>query len=194
MVATAGDGHTAGNRGNRLGVQKAGLLPLTAVRAGAQPMRHNMVTLAAAAGLIVLAGCSTGPASTGSRGSSALTDVPVTLVPPSVVALGCSTWQTGSGPMLTLVHVQTLLKVSHARGPQEGAQGRVTVASMDVAFLAGGAAVGWAIQATPPGTSGLVLGNGKALVNATTYRLYLSGRWTPYCRVTRVYWLPGDHR
>ncbi len=156
-------------------------------------MRH-MVTLSAAAALIVLAGCRTGPAASAPRGSPALTDVPVTLAPPSVGALGCSSWQTGSGPMLALVHVQTLLNVSHARGPQEGAQGRVTVSSMDVAFLAGDTPVGWAIQATPAGTSGLVLGNGKALVTVTTSRLYLSGRWTPFCRVMRVYWLPGDHR
>ena len=156
-------------------------------------MRH-MVSLAAAAALIVLAGCRTGPAATASRRSPARTGVPVTLAPPSVAALGCSTWQTGAGPVHALVHVQTLLNVSHARGPQEGAPGQVTVSSMDVAFLAGGAPVGWAIQATPPGISGLVLGNGKALVTVTAYRLYLSGRWTPYCRVMRVYWLPGDHR
>ena len=156
-------------------------------------MRH-MVTLAVAAALIVLAGCRTGPAATASGRSPARTDATVTLAPPSVVAQGCSTWQTGSGSMHALVHVQTLLNVSHARGPLEGAPGRVTVSSMDVAFLAGGTPVGWAIQATPAGTSGLVLGNGKTLVNATAYRLYLSGRWTPYCRVVRVYWLPGDHR
>lgn len=156
-------------------------------------MRH-MVSLAAAAVLIVLAGCSTGPATPASHGSPARTGALQTLAPPSVAALGCSTWQTGSGPVLALVHVQTLLNVSHARGPQQGAHGQVTVSSMDVAFLAGGAPVGWAIQATPPGASGLVLGNGKALVTATTYRLYLSGRWTPYCRVMRVYWLPGSHR
>ncbi len=155
-------------------------------------MRH-LAGAAAAAALIVLAGCSTGPATTASRGSPAPAGAPVTLTPPSVAALGCSTWQTGSGPVLALIHVQTLLNVSHARGPQEGAHGQVTVSSMDVAFLAGRAPVGWAIQATPPGPSGLVLGNGKALVTATTYRLYLSGRWTPYCRVMRVYWLPGDH-
>ncbi len=156
-------------------------------------MRH-LVTLSAAAALIVLAGCRPGPAASASHGSPALTGVPVTLAPPSVAALGCSSWQTGSGPMLALVHVQTLLNVSHARGPQEGAHGQVTVSSMDVAFMAGGTPVGWAIQATPAGTSGLVLGDGKALVTVTTSRLYLSGRWTPYCRVMRVYWLPGDHR
>ena len=154
-------------------------------------MRHTVGVAVAA--LIVLAGCSTGPATTASRGSPARAGAPVTLTLPSVAALGCSTWQTGADAMHALVHVQTLLNVSHARGPQEGAQGRVTVSSMDVAFLAGGAPVGWAIQATPPGTSGLVLGNGKALMTATTYRLYLSGGWTPYCRVLRVYWLPGDH-
>ncbi len=156
-------------------------------------MRH-VVSLTAAAALIILAGCRTGPATPASRRSPARTGVPVTLAPPSVVAQGCSTWQTGVGPMHALIHVQTLLHVSHARGPQEGAQGRVTVSSMDVAFLAGDTPVGWAIQATPQGTSGLVLGNGNALANATTYSLYLSGRWTPYCRVMRVYWLPGDHR
>lgn len=156
-------------------------------------MRH-IAGAAAAAALIALAGCSSGPAPTASRRSPAHTDIPVMPAPPSVAAEGCSTWQTGSGPVLTLIHVQTLLNISHARGPQEGAPGTVTVSSMDVAFLAGGTPVGWAIQATPPGTAGLVLGNGKALVTATTYRLYLSGRWTPYCRVIRVYWLPGDHR
>jgi hypothetical protein len=170
----------------------AGRLAPTAVRAGAQPMRH-IAGVAAAAALIVLAGCSTGTGATASRGSPARTGVPVAPALPSVVALGCSTWQTRSGSVLALVHVQTLLNVRHARGPQQGAHGRVTVSSMDVAFLAGGAPVGWAIQATPPGTSGLVLGNGKALMTATIYRLYLSGGWTPHCRVMRVYWLPGDH-
>lgn len=159
-------------------------------------MRHiaNVAAAAALILLVLLAGCRAGPAPAASSGSPARTDFPAALTPPSVVALGCSTWQTGSGPVLALIHVQTLLNVTHARGPQEGARGQVTVSSMDVAFLAGGAPVGWAIQATPPGTSGLLLGNGKALVTATTYRLYLSGRWTPHCRVMRVYWLPGEHR
>lgn len=50
--------------------------------------------------------------------------------------------------------------------------------------------MGWATQA--PGT-GLVIGSGKALVTAIAYSLYLSGYWTPDCRVARVGWLPGNH-
>jgi hypothetical protein len=155
----------------------------------------------AATAVISLAGCRPGPATAAHGGPSAPGRVPVTLAGPSVAALagpsvaalGCSTWQSAPGSVTALVHVQTVLAVSHARGPQEGASGRVTVSSIDVAFLAGGAVVGWAPQATPAGKSGLVIGNGKTLLTATAYSLYLYGRWAPACRVVRVYWLPGDH-
>lgn len=156
-------------------------------------MRH-LAGVAVVAALIAVAGCSNGMGAAASHRSPGLTSALMAPAPPSVAAQGCSTWQTGSGPAFALVHVQTLLDVSHARGPQEGAHGQVTVASMDIAFLAGGAPAGWAIQATPPGPAGQVLGNGKSLVTATTYRIYLSGRWTPDCRVMRVYWVPGAHR
>lgn len=154
---------------------------------------RRMTSVIAAAAVIGLAGCHAGPGMTGQSRSSPPAGTPVAPAPPSVVAVGCSTWQTWPGSVTALVHVQTVLAVSHARGPQEGAPGRVTVSSIDVAFLAGGAPVGWAIQATPPGNSALVIGNGRAVLTVTAYRLYLSGRWAPACRVLRVYWLPGDH-
>ncbi len=147
----------------------------------------GIIALAAAIGL---AGCYPSTAATAAHRSSS----PAAVMPavPSVVAQGCSTWQTAPGSVMALVHIQTLVAVRHARAPQEGATGRVTVHSIDVAFMAGTALVGWAFQVTPAGNSGLVLGNGNALLNATTYRLYLSGHWTPDCRVMRVYWLPGS--
>lgn len=158
---------------------------------------RRITSVIAATAVIGLAGCHPGPAMTAQSGSSAPVTLAgssvVTLAAPSVVALGCETWQTAPGSVTALVHVQTVLAVSHARGPQEGAQGRVTVSSIDVAFLAHGATVGWATQATPAGNSGLVIGNGRAILTATTYSLYLYGQWTPDCRVARVYWLPGDH-
>jgi len=153
----------------------------------------RITSAVAAAAALGLAGCHPGPAATAHGRSPAPAGALVTPIPPSVVALGCTTWQTGPGAT-ALVHVQTVLEVRHARAPQEGATGRVTVASIDVAFLAGGVPVGWVIQAVPPGASGLVMGNGRAVLTATAYGLYLSGHWTPDCRIVRVYWVPGDHR
>jgi hypothetical protein len=93
-----------------------------------------------------------------------------------------------------LVHVRTTLYVSHMRVPQAGAPGLVTVDSIDVVFMSGGAQVGWATQAPPQGNAGLVIGNGEAELTVTAYSIYLFGRWAPHCRVVRVYWLPGNHR
>lgn len=150
----------------------------------------RMSGVIAAAAAFGLAGCHPGPAATAASRPPSPAGVMPAL--PSVVAQGCSTWQTTAGAVTAVVHIQTLVAVRHARAPQEGATGRVTVHSIDVAFLAGGTPVGWAFQATPAGDTGLVLGNGNALLNASTYRLDLSGRWTPDCRVMRVYWLPGS--
>jgi len=110
-----------------------------------------------------------------------------------VAASGCSTWQTRPGSVTALVHVRATLQVRHAHAPQAGAPGLVTVSSIDVAFMSGGAPVGWAAQAAPQGGAGLVTGNGEAELTVTEYRIYMSGRWAPDCRVVRVYWLPGNH-
>ena len=72
--------------------------------------------------------------------------------------------------------------------------GLVTVSSIDVVFLVGRAAVGWAVQATPQRNAAVVTRNGKVGLTAVEDGIYLSGRWAPDCRVVRVYWLPGDHR
>jgi acetyl-CoA acetyltransferase len=83
--------------------------------------------------------------------------------------------------------------VGHADAPQAGVPGLVTVSSIDVAFISGGAQVGWAAQAIPGGNAAMVLGNGTAELTAIAGGIYLSGHWAPDCRVQRVYWLPGDH-
>jgi hypothetical protein len=77
--------------------------------------------------------------------------------------------------------------------PATGVRGLVTVSSIDVAFISGGAQVGWATQATPQDDAPIVIGNGMAELTAVTNTIYLSGRWAPHCHVLRVYWLPGDH-
>ena len=152
-----------------------------------------VASVIAAAAVAGLAGCGTGPDTAAS--SRTLAPV-VTLVPPaapSVVASGCSTWVTGPDSAAAIVHVRTILAVRGARAPQAGVAGLVTVSSIDVVFLAGGAPVGWAIQATPQGSAALVTGNGNVGLTAVADGIYLSGRWAPDCRVVRVYWLPGDH-
>jgi hypothetical protein len=92
-----------------------------------------------------------------------------------------------------LVHIRTALQVRHAQAPQAGVRGLVTVSSIDVAFISGGAQVGWATQATPEGDAPMVIGNGTTELSAVADSVYLSGRWAPDCHVLRVYWLPGDH-
>jgi hypothetical protein len=93
-----------------------------------------------------------------------------------------------------LVHIRTALQVRDALAPQAGVRGLVTVSSIDVAFISGGAQVGWATQATPQGDAPMVIANGTAQLTAVASAIYLSGRWAPDCQVLRVYWLPGDHR
>lgn len=140
-----------------------------------------------------LAGCDTGvDGATVSRPIASVT-APGAPAAPSVVASGCSTWMTAPQTVAALVHISTTLQVSHARAPQAGVRGLVTVSSVDVAFISGGAQVGWATQATPQGEATMVVGNGKTELTAVAYNLYLSGRWAPDCQVLRVYWLPGDH-
>lgn len=140
-----------------------------------------------------LAGCGAGPG--GAAASRPVAPVTAQAAPaaPSVVASSCSTWMTSPGPAAGLVHIQTTLLVKHAHAPQAGVRGLVTVSSIDVAFLSGGAQVGWATQATPPGDAPMVIGNGKTELAAVASTIYLSGRWAPDCQVLRVYWLPGDH-
>jgi hypothetical protein len=72
-------------------------------------------------------------------------------------------------------------------------RGLVTVSSIDVAFISGGAQVGWAAQAAPPGDAPLLISNGDTELTAVADNVYLYGRWAPYCQVLRVYWLPGEH-
>jgi hypothetical protein len=140
-----------------------------------------------------LAACSTGPGPAAQERPPAVTGILVPPAAPSVVASGCSTWVTAPGPAGPVVHVRTTLQVRHARAPQAGVPGQVTVSSIDVAFVSGGTPVGWASGAIPPGSAALVTGNGTAELTVIAYRIYLSGRWAPDCKVERVYWLPGDH-
>ena len=100
---------------------------------------------------------------------------------------------TDPGPAGAVVHVRTTLRVGHARAPQAGVPGQVTVSSIDVAFISAGLQVGWAAGAIPQGNAAMVTGNGTAELTAIAYRIYLSGHWAPHCHVERVYWLPGDH-
>lgn len=140
-----------------------------------------------------LAGCRPGAnTSVPSRPPQPLAS-PVAPNAPSVLASGCSTWVTRPDSSTALVHIRTTLYVRHAHAPQAGAQGLITVSSVDVVFLSSDAEVGWASQATPQGTAAMVIGNGKAELTAVAYGIYLSGRWGPDCRVVRVYWLPGKH-
>jgi hypothetical protein len=71
--------------------------------------------------------------------------------------------------------------------------GLVTVSSIDVAFISGGARAGRAAQAIPRGNAAMVPGNGAAELTAIAGGICLSGQRAPDCRVERVYWLPGDH-
>lgn len=137
-----------------------------------------------------LTGCATGAAGAAARRPAA----PGAPAAPSVTASGCSTWMTAPQSVAALVHVRTTLHVRHAHAPQAGVRGPVTVSSIDVAFIAGGARVGWATQATPQGDAPLVISNGNTELTAVADSVYLYGRWAPHCQVLRVYWLPGDHR
>ena len=154
---------------------------------------RRVASIVAAVAVAGLPGCSGGPGTAGPSRPPALVVAPVPPAAPSVVASGCSTWVTGRDPATALVHVRTILSVTGARAPQAGVAGLVTVNSIDVAFLAGHAPVGWAIQATPRGNAAIVTGNGNVVLTVVADRIYLSGRWAPDCRVVRVYWLPGDH-
>jgi hypothetical protein len=147
----------------------------------------------AAAAVAGLAGCGAGSGTAASGRTLAPVVTLMSPAAPSVVASGCSTWVTRPDSAAAIVHVRTTLAVRGARAPQAGVAGLVTVSSIDVAFLADGAPVGWAIQATPQGSAALVTGNGKVGLTAVADRIYLSGRWAPDCRVVRVYWLPGVH-
>lgn len=140
-----------------------------------------------------LTGCDTGAG--GAAASRPIAPVTAAGMPagPSVVASGCSTWMTAPESVAGLVHIRTSLQVRHAHAPQAGVRGLVTVSSIDVAFISGGAQVGWATQATPQGDAPMVIGNGKTELAAVTNTIDLSGRWAPDCHVLRVYWLPGDH-
>jgi hypothetical protein len=146
-----------------------------------------IIALAGLAGCHAAPGAATGseaPAPGGTAAAPAL---------PSVVATGCSTWQTRPGTRAGRVHVRTTLTAARIRAPQAGVRGLATVSSIDVAFMAGGVPVGWALEVTPPGTAGMVIGNGRTELTVLTSGIYLSGRWTPRCQVARVYWLPGVH-
>jgi hypothetical protein len=155
---------------------------------------RRAASIFAAIAVIGFAGCHTEPNVASRSRPAGPAGVSVAPVPPSVVASGCSTWETRPGSVTALVHVRTTLYVSHMRVPQAGAPGLVTVDSIDVVFMSGGAQVGWATQAPPQGNAGLVIGNGEAELTVTAYSIYLFGRWAPHCRVVRVYWLPGNHR
>ena len=154
---------------------------------------RRVASVVAAVTVAGLAGCSSGPGAASSSGPPVPVVTAVAPAAPSVVASGCSTWVTGPNSAAALVHVRTILSVTGARAPQAGVAGLVTVSSIDVAFLAGRAPVGWAIEATPQGNAAIVAGNGKVVLTAVADDIYLSGRWAPDCRVMRVYWLPGDH-
>jgi hypothetical protein len=140
-----------------------------------------------------LTGCDTGTG--GAAASQPIVPVTAPAAPaaPSVVASGCATWLTAPNSVAGLVHIRTALQVRHAQAPQAGVRGLVTVSSIDVAFISGGAQVGWATQATPQGDAPVVIGNGTTELTAVANTIYLSGRWAPDCHVLRVYWLPGDH-
>src|SRR5215469_4139991 len=122
-----------------------------------------------------LAGCATGAVGAAASRPAAV-GAPAA---PSVAASGCSTWMSAPESVAGLVHIRTTLQVRHAHAPQAGVRGLVTVSSIDVAFISGGAQ--------------MVTGNGKTELTAVANTIYLSGRWAPHCQVQRVYWLPGDH-
>jgi hypothetical protein len=140
-----------------------------------------------------LTGCATGAVGAAASPPATPLTAPGAPAAPSVVASGCSTWMTAPESMAALVHIRTTLHVRHAHAPQAGVRGLVTVSSIDVAFISGGAQVGWATQATPPGDAPLLISNGDTELTAIAGNIYLYGRWAPHCQVLRVYWLPGDH-
>ncbi len=154
---------------------------------------RRLASTATAVVVAGLAGCSAGAGGPAVGRPIAPAAAPGAPAAPSVAASGCSTWKTAAGSAAGLVHIRTTLQVRHARAPQAGARGLVTVSSIDVAFISGGARVGWATQATPQGGGPMVIGNGKTELTAATSTIYLPGRWAPDCQVLRVYWLPGDH-
>jgi len=162
-------------------------------RARRQNLMRRLTSVTTAIVVGGLTGCDTGAG--GAVASRPLVSVTAPAVPaaPSVVASGCSTWMTAPGSAAGLVHIRTAIQVRHAQAPQAGVRGLVTVSSIDVAFISGGAQVGWATQATPQGDAPMVIGNGNTELTAVANTIYLSGRWAPHCQVQRVYWLPGDH-
>lgn len=140
-----------------------------------------------------LTGCDTGAGRAAASRPIVAATAPAAPAAPSVVASGCSTWLTAPTSVAGLAHIRTALQVRHARAPQAGVRGLVTISSIDVAFISGGAQVGWASQATPQDDAPMILGNGTAELTAVANTIYLSGRWAPHCQVLRVYWLPGVH-
>lgn len=154
---------------------------------------RRLASIATAIVVAGLTGCDSGAGGAAVGRPIAPVAAPRGPAAPSVMASGCSTWRTAVGSAAGLVHIRTTLQVRHARAPQAGVRGLVTVSSIDVAFISGGAPVGWATQATPQGNAPLVIGNGKTELTAATSTIYLSGQWAPDCQVLRVYWLPGDH-
>jgi hypothetical protein len=154
---------------------------------------RRVPSIIAAIAVAGLTGCRTGGSTFPPSRPAPPVATAVAPAAPSVLASGCSTWVTRPDSATALVHVRTTLHVRHAHAPQAGAQGLVTVSSIDVVFLSGGAQVGWAIQATPQRNAAMVIGNGMVTLTAVAYGIYLAGQWGPDCRVVRVYWLPGDH-
>ena len=153
----------------------------------------RVASIVAAMAVASLPGCHAGADSAAQSRLPAAAGTLAQPAGPSVVASGCSTWVSRPGSVAALVHVRTTLHVGHARAPQAGVPGLVTVSSIDVAFISGGAQVGWATQAIPRGNAAMVTGNGTVELTAIADSVYLSGQWAPECRVERVYWLPGDH-
>jgi hypothetical protein len=152
-----------------------------------------VASIIAAIAVAGVTGCHAGPNTATSGRPQVPAGTPAGPAAPSVVASGCSTWVTRPGSATALVHVRTTLHVGHARAPQAGAPGLVTVSSIDVVFLSGAAQVGWGSEAIPQGKAAMVIGNGKTELTAIAYSIYLTGQWAPRCRVQRVYWLPGEH-
>ena len=154
---------------------------------------RRLASITAAIVMAGLTGCDTGAGGAAANWPIVAVTAPAAPAAPAVVASGCSTWMTAPKSVAGLVHIRTALQVRHAQAPQAGVRGLVTVSSIDVAFISGGAQVGWATQATPQGDAPMVIGNGTTELSAVADSVYLSGRWAPDCHVLRVYWLPGDH-
>src|SRR6266536_1242973 len=144
---------------------------------GGRSLMRRVASIIAAMAVASLAGCHTGPDTAAHSRPPAAAGTPPAA--PSVVASGCSTWVSRPGSVAALVYVRTTLHVGHARAPQAGVPGLVTVSSIDVAFIAGGAQVGWATQAIPRGNAAMVIGNGTVELTATAAGIYLSGQWAP---------------